>query len=177
MVAVTLRLLLKINAFTIVKQGKQKLTLVKWVCWLRLCQMSICQSKWQLDDKNNYAPQNSSCTYVSSSGNFGFAICNMESEHVTLSIAALLVLIIAIRKVRRSTFIALQMYFLHVFSCHEFDWFSREGDYPCSGQDERHGYIPDHKVGLKLRIRTQSCLPCGKTIFEFQRRHLIISAR
>lgn len=43
---------------------------------------------------------------------FCFAICNMESERVILSIAALLVLTIAIRKVRRSRLIALQMYFL-----------------------------------------------------------------
>ena len=36
----------------------------------------------------------------------------MESERVILSIAALLVLIIAVQKVRRSRYIALQMYFL-----------------------------------------------------------------
>ena len=34
------------------------------------------------------------------------------------------------------------------------------------GDEERRGYIPDHRVGLKRCTRIQSSLPCGKMTFE-----------
>ena len=49
-----------------------------------------------------------------------------------------------------------------------------DGEQLSHGEDERLGYIPDRKAGLKRCMKTRLCHPCGKMTSVFRRTCLVL---